>query len=394
MAGLEGWGLREVVWDACDGALSGALVASPADAQGRGIALSVVRDGAPADLTGATLWLLWRHREARRRGKSMFEEVDASAGTFKVYWPAAMACHEGAVDAQVAAELPDGTTISSLTFQVRVEQRLSFGGSKGCCALVVEFIEGCESLLEELRGAAEDAKDAADELREAAERGDFDGEDGAPGPAGPQGEPGADADIVGASATVDGTTGAPTVAVELGGEPGARTLAFAFSGLKGEPGEDGASGGSLLQYDSELAVGNGIKLCVETAGEFHEGDFVIDPEGLLGLVSEVTERNDGYDNVEFKTLEDVRRSGIGLCTGLALAQGEESASAVTVQGRLLREGDVVLSTDTGCLAKVASVDDWGIEECDVHLAGLATFATRAYVDSAIEAILDLSEVEF
>ena len=98
---LDGDGLREVVWDECDAPFAGPFVASPADAEGRGIALSVTRGGEAADLTGASLYLLWRHRELRVRGCEPLEEVDAEAGKFRVYWPAAMACAEGTVDAQV-----------------------------------------------------------------------------------------------------------------------------------------------------------------------------------------------------------------------------------------------------------------------------------------------------
>ena len=98
---LAGDGLYEVTWDGADAPLWMPLLASPADARGRGMDLSVVRGGEAVDLTGATAYLLWRHREARARGCEPFEAVDAEHGRFRVFWPASMACAEGTVDAQV-----------------------------------------------------------------------------------------------------------------------------------------------------------------------------------------------------------------------------------------------------------------------------------------------------
>lgn len=68
------------------------------------------------------------------------------------------------------------------------------------------------------------------------------GPQGPEGPAGPAGADGAAAGFGTPTATVDNTTGAPSVQVTASGPDTAKIFAFAFSGLKGETGPQGPEG--------------------------------------------------------------------------------------------------------------------------------------------------------
>ena len=158
---LAGDGLRAVTWDECDAPLGGCFLASPADAEGRGIALAVARGGEAVDLSDASVYLLWRHRERRVRGCEPFEAVDAAEGSFRVFWPAAMACSEGTVDAQVLVTR-DGEAISSLPFSVRVVAALGGGeggGSDGYSMFLeaVQKYENADALISEAVSKAQEA---------------------------------------------------------------------------------------------------------------------------------------------------------------------------------------------------------------------------------------------
>lgn len=63
---------------------------------------------------------------------------------------------------------------------------------------------------------------------------------------GDKGDPGEAGQITSATASIDNTTGTPSVKIELGGTPEKRTIDFKFSGLKGEPGEPDES---FVRYD-------------------------------------------------------------------------------------------------------------------------------------------------
>ena len=289
MFALAGDGLRAVTWDECDAPLGGCFTASPADAEGRGLALTVARGGEAVDLSDATVYLLWRHRERRVRGCEPFEAVSPQLGSFRVFWPAAMACAEGTVDAQVMV-CQDGEAISTLPFTVRVAQVLTGtgeGGGDGYSLFLeaIEKFEGADALISDAVAKAQQAADVAaealedaqgasgavaaateaasaanaarEELLAAAERGDFDGEPGAPGADGEDGAPGADgqdgadgadgADGVSPTAKVEQTEAGAVVTVT---DATGATTATLTHGPKGDKGDDGEKGdkGDPFEY--------------------------------------------------------------------------------------------------------------------------------------------------
>lgn len=233
---LDGYGLHKLVWDAADERFGDVLVASPADAGGRGISLSVRQDGAAADLTGATVYFAWRHKVTGERGTEPFTAVDASAGAFEVYYPAAMQEAEGAVLAQVMVSRGDDTYISSRVFTIRVEPVVVGGDEhEDGFTLFVDAINAYEHATEITTDAATAANAAAaladtarENLTAAAERGDFDGADGMDG--------------FSPTATVTQTEGGCTITITDRNGTTTADVAKDVKGVKGDKGDTGDVG--------------------------------------------------------------------------------------------------------------------------------------------------------
>lgn len=80
---------------------------------------------------------------------------------------------------------------------------------------------------------------------------------GLPGKQGEKGDPGTAAGFGEATATVDETTGTPSVEVETSGPDTAKVFSFSFSGLKGETGAKGDTGDQGIQGIPGVAAGFG-----------------------------------------------------------------------------------------------------------------------------------------
>jgi len=246
---LEGYGLFELVWNVADQVISGDLVASPCDSHGRGIALEVRQDGTAADLTDASVYLVWRHRMTGKRGTELFEAVDASVGKFEIYYPASMLECGGVVDAQVMVSTGSNSYISTRTFQIRVEPVIVgeletqdgftlFVGAihayENAAGISTEAADAANEAATAANTAAGNANQAAADLRAAAEQGDFDGADGQ------DGQDGAD----GFSPTATVTQTAEGAVITITDKNGTTTadIAKGAKGDKGDTGEQGPKG--------------------------------------------------------------------------------------------------------------------------------------------------------
>ncbi len=394
---LDGYGLHKLVWDACDERFGDVLVASPADAGGRGISLSVREGGAAADLSGATVYFVWKHKVTGERGTEPFTAIDASAGTFEVYYPAAMQEAEGAVQAQVMVSRGDDTYISSRVFTIRVEP-VVVGGEEheDGFTLFVDAINAYEHATEVTTDAATAANAAAaladtarENLTAAAERGDFDGADGVDG--------------FSPTATVTQTEGGCTITIT---DKNGTTTADVAKGVKGDKGDTGDVGPQGPKGDTGDQGPQGIQ------GE-------VGPQGPKGDTGETGPR--GPQGIQGET------GAIG-ATGPQGPKGEKGDTGATgTQGPKGDTGDTGPQGATGPAGADGTpcTHSWngsvltvtsasGTSSADLRgpqgiqgiqgatgpqgpagtMPDLSAYAIKQYVDDAIAALANLEEEEF
>lgn len=249
--------LHKATWDIPDGWGAARLTASPLDAEGRGMLLTVTRGGEPVSIPKeGDAYLMWRHRQTHARGCARMEIVE-SKGALRVRWPDEMSSDEGT--AECAVLLTHGNqTLCSPPFEVEVAADVTARPrSRDGYSLFLEAIRRYEE-------ATADALRVAAELRDAHRHGEL---NGPAGPEGPKGEPGE-----------RGPAGPKGDAGPTGprGEPGPRGEALTYDdltpeqveSLRGPQGERGPAGPQGEQGRDGLGcvhMWNGTELIISTA---------------------------------------------------------------------------------------------------------------------------------
>lgn len=178
------------------------------------------------------------------------------------------------------------------------------------------------------------------------EKGDK-GDTGEKGDKGDTGDVGTPATIMSATASVDDTTGIPSVSVELGGTASTRSFNFLFSGLKGAKGDKGDTptvdiNALTPEYEEEstlkpLTVGDNISI---TFGKIKKA--------ITDFISHLADTTSHITSTE-RTAWNNKAATLHASTGTAYGVGNE-----TNYGHL-KITDSLTSTETGTAASAKAI---------------------------------------
>lgn len=174
----DSWFLHPLTLDAADQRPPELLFATPEDARGRGIDLTIRNGGEVVDTTGCTVLLAWHNLNTGEKSTRKFDAVDAAKGRWKCTYPTSMQ-NPGLVRARIVVMLESGETItSSREFDIKVEHVIANDLSEQAkddlsafqqAALELNKLNDDVKKAEEARVAAETARASAERSRASAE---------------------------------------------------------------------------------------------------------------------------------------------------------------------------------------------------------------------------------
>ena len=212
---------------------------------------------------------------------------------------------------------------------------------------------------------------------------------GLPGEQGPQGDPGTAAGFGEATATVDDTSGTPSVDVQTSGPDTAKVFTFTFSGLKGTKGDTGDKGNTgdtgpvgpqgVSVVTAQIQENGHLVLTLSEGEPIDAGDATgpIGPQGIQGEAGESvgsiqrTSGNGAPGTTDTYTMYSTDGSTIGTFT---VYNGQNGTGA----GDFMADGSVPM---TGNLDMNGNrITEVGTPTADTDAAN------KAYVDEALESV--------